>query len=177
MATRYAVATGIVVVSLVAGAGAVRDPMTAHPLPARTGHRSLNPPIPRVSTSGVTRSATLVSYCWTERLGDGEERGACADGTPGHPAHTLPWRAGAKVGVDLGLPAHDVQIQAIRIAGGIGGGQSHIVRLDVVGVDPAGRRWTVRIPRRSASDTDLLISAFFADGDVEADLGLRRSNQ
>ena len=32
----------------------------------------------------------------------------------------------------------------------------------------------LRLPRQATRDTDLLISAAFASGDVEADLGIRR---
>lgn len=135
-------------------------------------YQTVRPPTPQVSTLGVTGSATLVSYCWTETLPGGGGRGVCADGAPGRPAHTLPWRPGATIRIDLRLPAHDVQVQAIRITGGFGGRQSDVVRLSVVRVDRAGQSWSVRLPRRAARDSDLLISARFANGDVTADLGL-----
>jgi hypothetical protein len=128
-----------------------------------------------VSTLGVTRSATLVSYCWSEHLAGGLDVGRCADGNPGHAAHTLRWRPGARVGVDLRLPAHDVRIEAVRIAGRPGRRPGQVVRLHAARVDSVGRRWAVRLPQRASNDTDLLISAQFADGDVEADLGLRRA--
>jgi hypothetical protein len=131
-----------------------------------------------VSTLGVTRSATFVSYCWSEHLAGGSDVGRCADGNLGHPAHALRWRPGARVGVDLRLLAHDVQIQAVRIAGRPGRPgrrPGQVVRLHAVRVDSVGRRWAVRLPQRASNDTDLLISAQFAAGDVEADLGLRRA--
>jgi hypothetical protein len=163
------------------GGRQARGGVTADVLPGRSGHHRPRPPVPRVSTLGVTRSATLVSYCWSEHVAGGGASGTCVDGIPGHPAHTLDWRPSAKLRVDLRLPAHDVQIQAVRITSGIGGRPSgiggrpsHVVRLHVARVDRAGRLWTVRLPQRSASDTDLMISAFFTDGDIEADLGIRR---
>lgn len=134
---------------------------------------NLRPPIPRVSSLGVTRRATLVSYCWSETF-PGGGRGVCADGTPGDPAQTLRWRPGARIRVDLRLPAHDVRIQAVRFPGGIGTRPIHIVRLKIVRVDQAGRRWTLHLSRRATRDTDLLIFATFANGDIAGDLGIRR---
>jgi hypothetical protein len=80
----------------------------------------------------------------------------------------------ATIRVDLRLPAHNVQIQAVRLTGGFGSRQSHVVQLEAVRVDRAAHIWEIRLPRRSAPDTDLLISASFSHGDLFADLGLRR---
>ena len=183
---RYLAATGIVVVVLgtafavgaaVGDVGSGGRAVPGRPVvrvgAAEIHDRAMHPPVPRVSTLGVTRSATLVSYCWTHHLADGEALGTCADGTPGHSAHPLRWRPGVDIRVDLRLPAHGVQIQAMRITGHIDGRPTHIVGLKVLRVDPSGDRWVFRLPRRAASDTDLLISGFFANGDVEADLGIR----
>jgi hypothetical protein len=129
------------------------------------------PPEPLVSTLGVSRSATLVSYCW-QVTGRGSSRGECADGAPGSPAHILRWRAGASVSIDLYLPAHGVQIEAARI-GGFGRAVRHVIHLRPRRVDRAGRRWVIRLPRRAEDDTDLLITARFVNGDLGADVGLR----
>jgi hypothetical protein len=75
--------------------------------------------------------------------------------------------------VDLRLPAHGVQIQAARFASA-GSRPNDIIRVKIVRIDGSRRRWMLRLPRRAKRDTDLLISAFFARGDVEADLGIRR---
>ena len=167
---------GTAIAALPGGASAVR---AAHHRPeaadATPAARETHPPTPRVSTLGVTRSATLVSYCWTHKLPAGGSQGVCADGTLVHPAHTLRWEPGARVRVDLGLAAHDVEIQAVRLeAAGGRHSLSHIIRLRIAGIDASGRRWKLRLPRRAKTDTELLISARFANGDVEADLGLRR---
>lgn len=135
------------------------------------GAGGTRPPIPRVSTLGTTRSATLVSYCWTRHLADGGGQGTCADGIPGRPAHILRWRPGTTVRVDLRLPAHGVQVQAARF-GTFGSRPSHVVRVKVARSGAHGRRWTFRLPRGARGDTDLLISALFADGDIEAEIGL-----
>ncbi len=122
----------------------------------------VGPPTPRLSTLGVTRSASLVSYCWTRHL-------------PGGTAHTLRWRPGVKVRLDLRLPAHGVQIQAARFTSA-GSRPSHLVQLKITRIDARGRRWMFRLPRRAKHATDLLISARFANGDIEADLGLGRQS-
>ncbi len=137
--------------------------------------QAVHPPTPRVSTLGESHSTTLDSYCWTERLAGGGGRGVCADGAPGHPAQILRWRPGATSRVELHLPAHTVQVQAVRITGGFGGRQSHVVPLDVARVDGAADTWTFRLSERSARDTDLLIFASFANGDICAELGLHRT--
>ena len=41
-------------------------------------------------------------------------------------------------------------------------------------VDRTGLRWLTRLPVRAERDTDLLVSATFANGDVTAELGLER---
>ena len=74
------------------------------------------PPAPLVSTLGVSSSATLVSYCWTQTRPGGGGVGECADGVAGHPDHTLPWRLGTAVAIDLRLPAHGVKFQTERIS-------------------------------------------------------------
>ncbi len=135
----------------------------------------VGPPTPRLSTLGVTRSASLVSYCWTRHLPGGTEEGACIDGVPGAPAHTLSWRPGVKVRLDLRLPVHGVQIQAARFTSA-GSRPSHLVQLKITRIDARGRRWMFRLPRRAKHATDLLISARFANGDIEADLGLGRQS-
>jgi hypothetical protein len=168
---------GTAIAVLPGGASAIR---TAAHNPARagttSGHRATRPPTPRVSTLGVTRSATLVSYCWTQNFPGGVSHGACADGIPGHPTHTLLWEPGAQIRADLGVAAHDVNVQAARF-GAAGGRPSHIIHIRITGMDAGGRRWTFRLPTRAKRDTDLLISGQFANGDVEADLGIRRPDR
>jgi hypothetical protein len=111
------VGVGPAVVAAIAAGGsgrghAARASGAARVARAETIAQKPGPPSPRVRTLGITRSATLVSYCWTEHAGHGAGSGVCADGVPGHPAHTLRWRDGATIDVDLRLPAHGVQIQA-----------------------------------------------------------------
>jgi hypothetical protein len=134
----------------------------------------IQPPAPFVSTLGVSRAATIVSYCWTKtRLGGGTV-GECADGIAGHPDHTLRWRLGAAVLIDLRLPAHDVTFQTERISSpGRPPVHLHPLTIRTRRVDRAGRRWIIRLPARATRDTDLLIAARFANGDVFADLGLQ----
>ncbi|MEA2638503.1 MAG: hypothetical protein QOE18_1560 [Chloroflexota bacterium] len=98
--------------------------------------------------------------------------GVCADGAPGHPARTLYWRAGAAVTIDLRRPASDVQIGVARI-GGFAKPIHNNFGLRARRDDPEGRRWTVTLARSATRSTDLLISARFAPGDLDADLGLR----
>lgn len=135
-------------------------------------HR-LRPPAPLVSTLGARRAATLFSYCWQQARPGGAGSGVCADGAPGSPAHILRWRPGAAVTVDLRLPAHDVRVDAARI-GGFGRPMRDVVHLHPGLIDRSGRRWLIRLPTRAGRDTDLVVSARFADGDLGADLGLQR---
>lgn len=138
---------------------------------AATPKRNGRPPIPRVSTLGASRMATLISYCWTVQMPGGGESGTCADGNPGHPAHVLRWRPRTKIRVDLRLAAHEVRVQAAQIKRGR---FRHVLDVRALPSDPGRRWWTLRLPRLAGRDTDLLISAFFADGDIDADLGIRR---
>jgi hypothetical protein len=131
----------------------------------------LRPPVPRVTTLGVTRAATLVSYCWSHSTPGGGGRGVCADGAPGHPAHILRWRPGVTVTIDLRLPASDVHIEVARIAG-FAKPVHNTIGLRPLREDPQGRSWTVQLPRTASRSTDLLIFARFAHGDIYADLGL-----
>jgi hypothetical protein len=137
--------------------------------PSATG-----PPRPRVTTLGATRSASLVSYCWNRPTSHGGSTGVCADGIPGRPAHTLDWRPGAPVAIDLSSPPSDVQIQLARFTR-FGRQIAAMIVLPGHRDDHVGRRWTVTIPATARRSTDLLISAHFARGDIYADLGLRRS--
>ena len=138
-----------------------------------TAATQMRPPAPLLSTLGASRSATIVSYCWTQPLRGGVERGTCADGTVGHPDHTLQWRPGAPVTIDLRLPARDVHIQAVRIAArGRPLSKMLVVRVRRLGRDD--RRWIIRLPVCAERDNDLLISATFTHGDVFAELGLER---
>jgi hypothetical protein len=97
----------------------------------------------------------------------------CADGASGHPAHTLYWRPGVAVTIDLRLPASDVQIEVARI-GGVATTVYSRIGLRAHREHPGGRRWTLKLPRSANRSTDLLISARFAPGDIYADLGLHR---
>jgi hypothetical protein len=130
------------------------------------------PPTPTLSTLGVKRPATLVSYCWTRPRSDGSRRGICADGVPGHPARTLPWRAGTKIVLDLRLPAHRVTVQAVRISVP-GARPTHVIEAHAAASDASGRRWVFRLSRKARVDTELLIFGRFAQGDAEAELGIR----
>ena len=132
----------------------------------------MRPPAPLVSTLGVSSPATLVSYCWTQTRPGGGGVGECADGVAGHPDHTLPWRLGTAVAIDLRLPAHGVKFQTERISSP-GRPPGHPLTVRARRVDRAGRHWIIRLPARAKRDTDLLIFAIFANGDVFADLGLQ----
>jgi hypothetical protein len=134
---------------------------------------AVRPPALRVSTLGTRREATLFSYSWQQARPGGGGIGVVADGAPGSPAQILRWRPGRAVTVDLRLPADHVRIDAARI-GGFGRPMRDVVHLRAHQVDRAGRRWLVRLPKRAGRDTDLLISARFANGDLGADLGLKR---
>ena len=130
------------------------------------------PPTPFVSTLGVSRTATIVSYCWTQTRPGGGVVGECADGVAGHPDRTLRWRPDAAIAIDLRLPAHGVTFQTERFSSP-GRPPDHPLVVRARRVDRAGRHWIIRLPARAERDTDLLIFATFANGDVFADLGLR----
>lgn len=144
--------------------------LTASPS-STTGTR---PPAPLISTLGAGRSATLVSYCWSQRRPGGDQVGTCADGVPGHPAHTLRWRPHAPIIIDLRLPAHDVHVQATRIMG-FARPMRHALTVHPRRIGQSSRRWLVHLPVVATRDNDLSISASFANGDVFADVGLHRS--
>jgi hypothetical protein len=145
--------------------------LTAVPTPSPSWFQTVRPPMPRVSTLGVTRDATLWGYCWSQARAEGGGVGVCADGAPGSPAHTLRWRFGTAVIIDLRLPAHDVRIDVARI-GGFGRPPHDVIHLRAHHVDRT--RWLVVLPEAAAHGTDLLISATFANGDLSADLGLEQ---
>jgi hypothetical protein len=137
----------------------------------RRASPQLRPPAPLVSTLGITRSATLVSYCWMQTLPGGGGRGVCADGMLGRAVHTLRWQPGRAVLIDLRLPAHDVQVEAARITDP-GRPARHVLALRTRRTDRTGRRWITHLPASATSDTDLVISARFENGDLTADLGI-----
>src|SRR5689334_11013625 len=93
---------GLTAGCLVAGALAAGSP---RPYPT-----SAHPPQPTLITLGVTRSATLVSWCWSHRTKTGGTVGVCADGSPARPPHQLGWRPHVPVRLDLHLPAHHVAL-------------------------------------------------------------------
>jgi hypothetical protein len=125
-----------------------------------------HPPRPKVSTLGATGYASLVSYCWHE---DG--RGVCADGVAGSPRQTIAWRADREVRIDFRVPAHDVSVSTARVSAAAPYPE---IRLRARRLDKEGRRYLVRIPSRSRGDDELLLFARFEQGDLFAELGLRR---
>jgi hypothetical protein len=128
-----------------------------------------HPPKPKVTTLGVTKYASLVSYCWHT---DG--KGTCADGVGGSPKSTIAWRAGREVRIDFRLPVHEVSVQTVHIAK-LGAPSTGEVKLRVKRLDKAGRRYLVRIAARSKGANELVMFARFVEqGDVFAELGLRR---
>lgn len=129
------------------------------------------PPAPRVRTLDATRSASLVSYCWSQALPDGTGSGVCADGVLGRPAHSLRWRQRAAIYLDLRLPAHAVQVDAVRL-GRPGTGPRHAVRVRPRRLGASRQHWVLIVPRRAARSNALLISARFAAGDLYAVVGL-----
>lgn len=133
---------------------------------------TLAPPTPRARTLGVTRAASLVSYCWSRPTSGGRGTGVCADGALGHPAHTLYWRPRARVTLNLRLPASDVRVQVARVSR-FAQPLHNTIGLKPRREDSRGRMWTVRIPRTASRATDMLISARFSQGDIYAELGLR----
>jgi len=127
------------------------------------------PPKPKVTTLGVTKYASLVSYCWQS---DG--KGICADGAGGSPKSTIAWRAGREVRIDFRLPAREVSAQTVHIATP-GAPPTHEVKLRAKRLDKAGRRYLVRLLSRSKGANELTLFARFKEqGDVFAELGLRR---
>lgn len=136
--------------------------------------RSTHPPRPTLRALGVTRSAILVSYCWSYRTKSGGTVGQCADGSlASPPPETLQWRPGAPVRLDLHLPARDVRVDASYQPSGRHARDTQ-VRIHLRRVDSAGRRWVFYVPRATKDHTDLLISATFVQGDVFAEIGLRK---
>jgi hypothetical protein len=125
----------------------------------------VHPPAPRVTTLRRSLAATLLSYCWTVRGPHRPVRGNCTSSAG--PARTLAWRAGARVVIDLRLPAHNVQFEAIPIP------EYGSLRLRAVRLDRLGRRWMTRLPRQAKRDSELTISARFANGYVYAYVGLK----
>src|SRR5262249_9157554 len=132
---------------------------------------STHPPMPRVTSLGVTRSATMLSYCWWQTSGN-YGSGSCTGVLGLRAAHSLRWRLGANIRVDLRRPTHDVEMQAARRTVR---GEEGVIHLNIVRKDPAGQHWALPLPGRAARDTDLMISASFAHGDIQADLGIRPS--
>jgi hypothetical protein len=130
-----------------------------------------HPPRPTLRTLGASRSASLVSYCWTYPSGDGGSAGECADGSLADlPPTTLRWRPRATVHLNLHLPAHDIEVDTYRQ----GSGGPSQVPIHLHRVDSSGRRWVFHVPRATKDHTDLLISATFARGDVFAAIGLHK---
>jgi hypothetical protein len=128
------------------------------------------PPKPKVTTLGVTRSATVFTSCWRY----GTRKRCVESGSVGHPASRIRWTPGAKVTIDLRLPASDVNITAERVADdSVVAADS--VRLAMHRVGSGGRRWLVRLPARADRCTDLIMYARLGDrGEIVADLGLSR---
>jgi hypothetical protein len=139
---------------------------------SETASTRSSPPAPLVRTLGVSRSATLVSYCWTQARPSGDIQ-ACADGVAGRPAHTLRWRPGDAAAIDLRLPAHGVTFHAQRFAS-VASPAGRLFTVRARRVDRSGRHWIIHVPVRAARATDLLIFASFANGNVFADLELKR---
>jgi hypothetical protein len=139
--------------------------VTADPHHHRSGQPALRPPAPRVSTLGVTRIATLVSYCW---FASGQ--GICADGAPGHAAQILRWNSNTPVRVELRLAAHDVHFETARVIAP--GAERDLAHLRAPPLDRVGRRWIFCLPPRARRANDLLIFARYARGDMLADLRL-----
>lgn len=87
---RWLISGSVLVVGGVAVASSAFAGRAASVHPRRSASLSmLAPPTPRIRTLGVTRAASLVSYCWSRPTPGGGGTGVCADGAPGHPAHTL----------------------------------------------------------------------------------------
>lgn len=85
-------------------------------------------PPPRLSSLGVERQASLVSYCWSVPRSNG--------------SHGLRWKPEVPIVLDLVLPAHDVQVRVAnnsRQSDGLRGVDLHQGSL--------GRRWTFDLTR------------------------------
>jgi hypothetical protein len=134
-------------------------------------HSRRRPPRPRVTTLSVTRSAELISYCWTYSIPSGHV-GECADGEPRPPAQTLDWRPGTAISIDLRLPASGVQVSTARIHRS--GSYDHTVALRAHQDDPQGQTWSVRIPHSARRSNVMFVSARFAQGDMLAEVGIHR---
>jgi hypothetical protein len=52
---------------------------------------------------------------------------------------------------------------------------NRFIRLKLHKLDSAGRWWMLRIPQRATRDTELSISAYFANGDEAAELGIKQA--
>lgn len=95
------------------------------------------PPHPELSTLGVKRSASLVSYCRSTPPTAGSGVDECADGEACHTAQTLRWRSRVAIGLDLRLPARDVGVDATTDPR-----QLHdLTRIRVHRVTRSGRCW------------------------------------
>lgn len=125
------------------------------------------PPRPRLSTRGVERQASLVSYCWSVPRSDGSRVGSCADGAPGPTTHRLRWTPGVPIVLDLVLPAHDVQV---RIATNSRPAQ----RLRQVDLHKGSlaRRWSFKLTPADHAAASIQIAAQYAQGDLLADMSL-----
>jgi hypothetical protein len=141
----------------------------AGPAPVSVAAAPAGPPKPRVTTLGVTRSATVFTSCWRY----GTRKQCVASGSVGYPSSRVRWRPGAKVTIDLRLPAGDVNITAEHVDdGAVVAADS--VRLAMHRIGSDGRRWLVRLPALAARCTDLIIYARLGSrGEIVADLGLR----
>jgi hypothetical protein len=142
----------------------------AGPAPVSVAATPAGPPKPKVTTLGVTRFATVFTSCWRY----GTRKQCVANGSVGYPSSKIRWRPGAKVTIDLRLPASDVNITAERVDGG-GVVAADSVKLAMHRIGSGGRRWLVRLPALAGRCTDLIIYARLGTrGEIVADLGLRR---
>lgn len=170
MRRRYITLAASAVFVAAGGVAAAVAASGASPSRAAPARWSRRPPQPRLTTLGVTRSAVLVSYCWAYR--DRPGTSVCADGSLAGAPPTLRWRPRALVRLDLLLPAHDVGVVASHQSSARDGRVTR-TRLDLHRVDSAGAQWVFQIPAATKDNTDVLISATFAQGDIFAEVGLR----
>lgn len=138
-----------------------------------SGHASNapQPPRPRLTSRGVQRHASLVTYCWAVRQSNGSSNGTCAAGRPLPTRQKLSWQPQSPITLDLTLAAKDVQVQLANKATR----PRHPTTIDLRRLDATGRRWTFSLTRADRSARVLFVSAQFAQGDIYAELSLTNS--
>ena len=137
--------------ALILGALALQSPAASDPPPDQS-----DPPKPTLTSLGVTRTATLGTYCWTTR---------CVTAAPiPIPGPSLPITAGHDVLVDTELPARAV---GYWFSDGLSAGptgEPPASRGDARRADESGRRWLIPVASRALRAPELRLDVGYPNG-------------